>query len=373
MHYDNNLNDFSWYEVGDRKFYNKAQALFEHLQTRHPIRWNLNDDVYSQYDWTKEPAKSLDQLYAERAQGLRDRYDYLVLHFSGGSDSCNILETCIKNNIFIDEIITRGAYEHVPSKSGVITAYEHYAECLTQAWPLMQWVKNTHWPNVKLTVIETSKIINDYFAKNPNWIEQGGNGLSPGMAIRANHDLLTPDWQKITESGRKVAHIYGADKPKLFKHKNSYYTRWLDKSFSEFNTDRIGTSQLPQYIEFFYWGRNAVELQIKQLHTLKNYIKSHNVNFEQYSKDPNGREYEDFVASIIYNRTLPLYSVHLKDEGSTIIQAKDAWFAKDLQGDGYKNWKRGVDYFKTLVPEEYKDSNSNGIVGLWSKPYNLGE
>jgi len=54
-------------------------------------------------------SESLDFLYALRARQLREKYDYLVLYFSGGADSTNILKTFIDNNIFLDEIVMQMA------------------------------------------------------------------------------------------------------------------------------------------------------------------------------------------------------------------------------------------------------------------------
>lgn len=369
MIYNNNIEDFGWYEVGNRRYYNKIHALYDHIQNRRSIHWNVNDDVYAQYQWDLEPTQSLEDLYAARARDLRERYDYLVLHFSGGSDSCNILETFIRNKIELDEIITRGSYSHSTGSTGVVAATDIYSECLTQAAPLAQWAKDTHFPHMKVSVVETSSIILDYYRQNPNWVELGGNGLTPGLCIKSNIELIEPGWQKLADRGLKVAHIYGVDKPQIYRHKQHFYTRWKDIVLGEFNSSRTNHSDLPQYVECFYWGKHAVLLQIKQLHVLKNYIKQHNIPDAVFDTLA-GRSYENFVASVIYNRTLPLTIEHLKDPGKSSIQSKDSWFAKDVYSDAYINWKKGVDYVSTLLSEEW--IRPHGLRGIWSKVYNLG-
>jgi len=369
MMYDNNIEDFGWYEVGEQRYYNKIHALYDHMENRKPIRWNVNDDIYSKYQWNQEPAQSLEELYGERAKYLRNRYDYLVLHFSGGSDSCNILETFIDNKIDLDEIVTRGSYSQSRLTTGVVAATEQYSECLTQALPLAQWAKDTHFPHVKISVVDTSNIILDYFRKNPNWADFGGAGLTPGMCVKSNLDLIDPHWKTLADRGHKVAHIVGVDKPKIFRHNQYFYTRWTDLDLGEFNSSRTTHDDYPQYIECFYWGRNAVNLQIKQLHVLKNYIKANNIPDGMF--DPTqGRIYENFVASVIYNRTLPLISEHLKDPGQSLIQAKDAWFSKDTHDDAYVNWTKGTEYIGTKLSSEWFQKNK--IKSFYSKPYNLG-
>ena len=367
--YDNNIEDFGWYEVGNRRYYNKIHALYDHIQNCQPIHWNVNDDVYAQYQWNQEPTQSLEELYAERARNLRERYDYLVLHFSGGSDSCNILETFIRNRIDLDEIITRGSYSHSTGSTGVVAATDQYSECLTQAAPLAQWAKNTHFPHMKVSVVETSSIILDYYRQNPDWAESGGNGLTPAMCIKSNIDLIDPGWQKLADRGLKVAHIYGADKPRIYRHKQHFYTRWQDNILGEFNSIRTNHGDLPQYIECFYWGKQAVLMQIKQLHVLKNHIKKHNLADSVFdvSRD---REYENFVASVIYHRTLPLTIEHLKGSGKSVIQSRDAWFAKDAYSDAYINWQKGMEYVTSQLSTDWCEYGK--IKGLRSKVYNLG-
>ena len=102
----NSLKDrLGYYLVGWKKFHNKTLALLESKKTGYDLVWVFNNDVYGKIDWTIPIHDSLENLYKKRAQQLRDQYDYLVLYFSGGADSLNILHSFINNNIFLDEIV----------------------------------------------------------------------------------------------------------------------------------------------------------------------------------------------------------------------------------------------------------------------------
>ena len=128
----------------------------------------------------------------------------------------------------------------------------------------------------------------------------------------------------------------------------------------------------PQYIECFYWGTNAVKLQIKQLHTIKNYVKAHNLPDMMF--DPKkaiesgqtptvaGRSTDNFIASLVYYRTLPLLSEHLKPVATTVIKDMDAWFAQDPNSQAFQNYKKGIDYLGVILP---KHSICKG--GIWSE------
>ena len=119
---------------------------------------------------------------------------------------------------------------------------------------------------------------------------------------------------------------------------------------------------------------NAISLQIKQLHVLKNHIKTHPES-EPRLLDPNqDRAWENLVASIIYRRTLPLLAEHKKNTNNLILPSRDYWFAKDAHADSFKNWKKGVDYLRTLIDSSWYHENiwSSGIKALPSKPHYLG-
>jgi hypothetical protein len=267
----------------------------------------------------------LSELYAARAWDIRNRYDYIVLHFSGGSDSANILETFIQNGIHLDEILVRGSFSQNSNLSGKIDSTEQYAECLSQGIPLAQWAKDTHYPHLKISLVDTTDTVINYFKKNSDWMNYDLPTLSPGQAFKATLNELCPHYIKIVEKGKKICHIYGIDKPQIYKNKDTFYTRWLDEKARGNYMQQPTEDPLPYYIESFYWSAHTVLLQIKQLHLLKNYIKDNKIS-DYAMSNLTGRDYDNFVSSIIYQRTLPLITEHRKDAGTSIIKDRDAWF-----------------------------------------------
>ena len=73
-----------YYIVGWKKFYNKTQALQYSNKIKFNARWVFNDDVYGSIDWSIPVETPLVQLYKQRALQLREKYDHLILHYSGG-------------------------------------------------------------------------------------------------------------------------------------------------------------------------------------------------------------------------------------------------------------------------------------------------
>ena len=96
---------FGYYTVGSNfKTYSKLLAVEEMRRTGVHLEWHFNREQYANYEWTQEPVESLDELYRQRAQQIRDSYDYIVIFYSGGADSWCMLDTFIKNDILENNV-----------------------------------------------------------------------------------------------------------------------------------------------------------------------------------------------------------------------------------------------------------------------------
>ena len=94
-----------YWKVRDKKFINKAEALRFASKVVRPVEYIYFDHVWKNFDRSLLGKYSLDELYKQRALQLREKYDYLILYFSGGADSYNVLRSFIDNGIKIDEVI----------------------------------------------------------------------------------------------------------------------------------------------------------------------------------------------------------------------------------------------------------------------------
>ena len=101
LHYER----VGYYEVGGKRYDNKWDAMLHSTSLNTTYKWDFAPEIFSQIDWSKPISLSLDELYRLRLMQLREQYDHLILFFSGGKDSLNILMTSIKNNILLDEIV----------------------------------------------------------------------------------------------------------------------------------------------------------------------------------------------------------------------------------------------------------------------------
>jgi hypothetical protein len=96
---------YCYWQVGDFKTISKVTALEKAGGDISKVKFYWLDDVWDKMDLTKEPTLSWDDLLKIRCWQLRDKYQYLVLCYSGGWDSSTALSAFVSNNIPIDEIL----------------------------------------------------------------------------------------------------------------------------------------------------------------------------------------------------------------------------------------------------------------------------
>ena len=94
-----------YYLVGEKKIYNKVDALTE-FQVSHSFpQYIFNDEVFSKHNGCGTIQKNIFDLYKDRAKQLRDKYKTIVLSYSGGSDSDTILKAFQEADVPIDVIL----------------------------------------------------------------------------------------------------------------------------------------------------------------------------------------------------------------------------------------------------------------------------
>ena len=97
-------------------------------------------------------------MYVERCNQLRDKYDYLVLHYSGGSDSHNILHTFLTNNIKLDEISIRWPKHWLDGKFYNVNNIDKSAKNAPSEFnytikPTLEYLQKHH-PDIKINIVD---------------------------------------------------------------------------------------------------------------------------------------------------------------------------------------------------------------------------
>lgn len=253
------------------------------------------DEIYSSIDWKIEPEASLDKLYEQRAKQLREQYDYLILMYSGGSDSHQVLKSFIKNNIFLNEV--RSCFQ-----SSLADKYEINNNPLDPFGLLNEYNSIKKWyqyiskvsPKTKIVIydytedlkqINLDHFVTDYYTK----IATHTSLIYTQMRIYLEVKKLIADTSNIS---KKVGVIYGSDKPFYSIQNNNMYGFFTD-------TGRAGgVSSLDYFdssayeINMFFWSPDMPLIPIKQLHMLKKAIEKNN-QFKNFVLSQNQYEFRD--------------------------------------------------------------------------------
>ena len=169
------------YRVNDLKFHSKLEAIEMHTKTGVHPHWDFNEAVYSSYNWTVEPTENILELYRQRAVQLREKYDHIVLMYSGGADSTTMLESFVNNGIHVDEVASYINYTATGDKDNYLNA-EIFRVSVNKIDHLKE-----KYPWLKYRLIDLTDLTLDLFSQNEtkfNWIYDMNMFFNPNAAAR---------------------------------------------------------------------------------------------------------------------------------------------------------------------------------------------
>lgn len=263
----NDIDKFGFYLTNGRKTYSKLEAFELSGHDFSNVEWNFNQEVFSSYNWKVEPEQDLNYFYDKRAKELREKYDYIVLLYSGGYDSHNILKTFIDNNLHIDEILNIFPQKNILNEETF--EYKFYTEN-----KLLKY--KDELINTKITPLEYVDMFFD-MVKNDLTKENILYGINSKISISSliREKIKKDLYSKYHEKGKKICFLYGIDKPLIRIQNNpikKFYTCFSDDIIATYVSGREQLDSDCSYgvdTEFFYWDPNCVSMMIKQAHLIK--------------------------------------------------------------------------------------------------------
>jgi hypothetical protein len=265
-----------YYTIGDAVALHLGVACQEATRTRHPIQWHFHENIFSSIDWTQTWGVPSGEVYRRRAQQLRDKYNYIVLAFSGGADSTTILESFLYNNIHLDEVIVSWPFL---SRSNLTTTNNpdttnYHSEWHYSIKPKLDWVAKHH-PEVKITVLDQLAIEKHNHDFDDKWtMTEYHNFGALDRQISIDREL-----RKRQETIQDVVLLNGSSPPKISILDNQY----LAVSFNSKDANSgMGKSDymsgnIPRNVEAFYWTPDMPELVREQAHIILDHL---NKNFQ---------------------------------------------------------------------------------------------
>lgn len=375
---------FGFYKVDTLKFYSRFDAEQVSAKTNTPLTWHFNDEEFSAFDWTIEPTQSLEELYANRARQIREQYDHIVLWYSGGADSQNVLNSFVDNNIKIDEVASYINYDATRQTDDWLNG-----EIYNLTVPIVKRIQETTQPWLKHTIIDISQIAVDFFKDRINkfdWVYNTNSYLGPNNIARTFLIENQPSWQKLINQGKRVGFVWGLEKPKVVGAYGKYYTTFVDTIDQAVPTAHQINKPAGLFHELFYWSPDCKELLAKQAHTIKKFFKSATAS-SPYLTDrvmvrTSGAVVEGKIKyltlagtnKLLYPGWQPVpYQVK---PSSIIFSERDTWFFKLPDTDDAKHhWKNGILHRWLNTADSLKndpDNMAKGFKTLNSRRYNLG-
>jgi len=265
-----NPDKLGFYSVGQFKTHSKIEAIEMEKILGVKSEWNFNNEVFSKFDWTVEPEIDVWSLYKLRAQQIRNEYDYVVLFYSGGSDSQNMLDAWIAADCKIDEIATFWDYDGSKDRHSFFNA-----ETTMVVMPKVEKLKNQGL-NFKFRLIDSSKFgIDNISNYQDDYQYMFSHFLSITTSSRAVvRDKIT-DYQNIINSGKKLCFVWAAEKPTVGYDGITYHVSLYDSGCAPYiNSHVLKNYSNGWYDELFYWTPDLPLLPIKQAHIVKNFMKN---------------------------------------------------------------------------------------------------
>lgn len=362
---------YGYYQIGQIKTYSFYEMMDLHQKYPSPWKWNYNDSFFKMYDWTQEPKKNIDELYYDRAKKLREEYDYLILYFSSGHDSGQMLHAFLDNNIYPDEIC-------------VWHSSRDYVSDMNEEFHFFTMEKlekiSIQYPKIKIRILDYANYYAHWDGRmrklgfQKRMIDAFGKMMTVNRFITdCAHDTVE-EWRSILEQGNKLAWICGSDKPRIRFYKNQWIFNFqdgiLDHSITPYRK-YIDNGNIGNY-EFFFWSptNESAQIVIKQCHLIKNkYDKQARENFDVipgafnfqegfgHRIDVMNEEYMKTIYPRNYQENEKFFTK--KSKGPIWGQRDQWWFNSQLPGS-QRHWAIYLSHF--LKENEH-----------WQKWYNDGE
>jgi hypothetical protein len=375
-----------YYLCDNVTFESKIQACFHSLKTNKPVEWIFNDTEFSRFDWTKEPNETLDQLYDRRSRELREKYDYLILSYSGGADSHNILMSFIRQGLHIDELLIntleKGWKDCTDINPANKSSYNNGAEHYLQTIPRLKELEN-QIPKTKITICDLTDYVHKSFLSvgDESWVMNKREALNPLGITRFNYIYLD-QVRKTFDRQKTIGIILGVEKPKSAIHRGKFYIRFNDRSANMVTIIDHFKDYDNSVLEYFYWSPDAVPMLIKQGHVIRRWLEE-NQQYQQYwdSRTTDYRTvrfyHESLLRSVMYPTTWLSTYFQVEKATKDWYSEFDDWFITGSKGSRSNDiWARGVDYIKESLSSFLRYDNQlerpDGLQ-LFTKRYLIGD
>ena len=344
------------YQVGNRFFTYLIDAGDYAARTNQRVSYCFHDQVFKNIDWRQPVPFDLSTLYRLRAQQIRQDYDYVIVTYSGGADSQNMLDSFLLNHIHIDEIVIWHDQDITNTKDNR-TNREALGVALSRAQRIVD-----QDPTIRLRVLGSKDTITafhqhqDFDAKlqiNQPW---GGIMVPQRRGYWKN---LIPEYRALVDANKRVAVVWGYDRPII------QYDTVLDRYYTFFEDRAQGylptALDLPIDNVLFYWSEQSPLIPVKMAQVLveklrgipmgfqDSYIGSYNnLSLFDFEDSHHGRKVTRTLSNTwIYPSWNPLTFTDGKCAGNFFVNTElDYWISDRSNEDIVKIWAKNLKYYR---------------------------
>jgi hypothetical protein len=371
--------------VGNRIFSSKVLACIYATETNQEIEWVFYNNIFDKFDWTIEPSETLDELYDQRARALREKYDYIIISYSAGADSHNVLASFLRQNLRVDEVIVHNFEKgtapfikiDINDKSSSNSLQSEY---VLQTLPRLKELSISH-PNIRVTITDLTDELFDYFLKHKDesWVQYRKESLNPIGEVRWNLTAIS-DIRKRLDKNLKIGIILGIDKPRVGIRGStndfvlSFNDRPLNMGLDDYLCDYDNT-----HTENFYWSPDCFKILCKQAHVIKRFLECNTIYQKfwtiPYGAKEHGLIHERILRNIIYSTWNETWYQADKTILDFHIEYADWFFDNYSNSKAYQIWNSGLQSVLKMA-HKFVDVDNTGQIGVFKrfrKVYNIGK
>ena len=374
-----------FYSVGDKVFNHKIMAMQHATSTRLPMIWNFNNDDYGQINWRQRLGLDLRSIYKLRAQQLRSKYKYLILAWSGGGDSTQMLESFLQNNIHIDEVViiwpvsrTKGKYRAVADtrSNNMISEWDFSIK------PKLDEILG-RYPNLKITIADVFSDMSVKEYADDTVLITEKHSFASIQRFRALDAIL----EKRIEQYQDVVTVLGVGPAEMFIYDNWLAVQFIDVATNPGSKSDYTLKGWHRNIEFFYWTPDFPEIPREQAHAMMDHLKCFPNDIRKISRlvlkkdrtfqvtytPPSSEAYRQMYKSVLYpDYKLDTFQV-VKPTDTHLYHTNYEWFHQDLHSREFTDpWESAIRSHQSLIDPNFFKLHNDKVVGysvLTSKPY----
>jgi hypothetical protein len=313
-----------FYRVGEKTFASKFEALIYATTIGASPMYHYYDEVWDAALplYKHNTNTNFLSLYKERAQRIRDKFDYLVLHFSGGVDSTTALQSFVFNSIKLDEVYVRWPLKLLESSVYTPNPNDRRATNMLSEWdfsikPKLDWVKANH-PEIKIVIEDWT---DELYKTNLDTFSESlfhKHNHNFGLANFIYSEMVSKSSLEAQAKGLRVGHIYGAEKPLITYDSgtDSFFMFFTDigtasvgfqHSFNKFDTaDRVDFYHAPDFPQLTIARATAMARHIRNNPGLTFLVDSKNIRLPETERTLLSDGFQKLCARVMHPNWDPL-------------------------------------------------------------------